>query len=101
MVKSAAPEEHRLVEAEPASIEAGAPKTTKSMPRLRKAFNNKWVLRGLVYGSILAFWQYTAIRKGEFFLPKLETIGEGLGTVVTEGYYLTILTTFEQLIAGL
>jgi ABC-type nitrate/sulfonate/bicarbonate transport system permease component len=70
------------------------------LPRWRRALRNKWVLRALFYGTILAVWQATAVIKGEFFLPTIPQTIRGFGEIFTEGYAGTLLGTLRQLVAG-
>jgi ABC-type nitrate/sulfonate/bicarbonate transport system permease component len=70
------------------------------LPGWRRALRNKWVLRALFYGTILAVWQATAVIKGEFFLPTIPQTIRGFGEIFTEGYAGTLLGTLRQLVAG-
>ncbi len=67
---------------------------------MKRAFNNKWVLRFLFYGAILVAWQITAMVKGEFFLPTIPQTIKGLVELFTEGYASTLLVTLRQLTVG-
>jgi ABC-type nitrate/sulfonate/bicarbonate transport system permease component len=66
----------------------------------RRLLRNKWVLRAIFYGAILAVWQATAVIKGEFFLPTIPQTIRGFGEIFTEGYAGTLLGTLRQLFAG-
>jgi ABC-type nitrate/sulfonate/bicarbonate transport system permease component len=66
----------------------------------RRLLDNKWVLRGLVYGAVLVAWQVTAIVKGEFFLPTIPSTLRGLVEIFTEGYAASLLESVQQLIVG-
>ena len=66
----------------------------------RRLLRNKWVLRAIFYGTILAVWQATAVVKGEFFLPTIPQTIRGFGEIFTEGYAGTLLGTLRQLFAG-
>jgi ABC-type nitrate/sulfonate/bicarbonate transport system permease component len=65
-----------------------------------RLFGNKWVLRAIFYGAILAGWQLTAVIKGKFFLPTIPALIRGFGEVFTEGYAATMLGSLRQLVAG-
>jgi ABC-type nitrate/sulfonate/bicarbonate transport system permease component len=67
---------------------------------LRTLWHTTWFLRLVVYGGIVLAWQAVAMIKGPFFLPTVPEVLRGLGRVFTEGYYLTVLTTLQQLIIG-
>ena len=63
-------------------------------------WHKTWFLRLVVYGAIVILWQTTAMIMGPFYLPTVPEVFGGLVKVFTEGYYLTVLTTLEQLIIG-
>lgn len=68
--------------------------------RRRPILDNKWALRLLVYGGILAAWQLTAMVKGEFFLPTIPATLAGIVHIFTEGYYVELFATLQQLVTG-
>ena len=70
------------------------------LPRWRRLLRNKWVLRAIFYGAILAAWQATAVIKGEFFLPTIPQTVRGFGEIFTEGYATALLGTLRQLVVG-
>jgi ABC-type nitrate/sulfonate/bicarbonate transport system permease component len=74
--------------------------TEDSRPGWRRFLANKWVLRAIFYGAVLAVWQATAVIKGEFFLPTIPQTIRGFGEIFTEGYAGTLLGTLRQLVAG-
>ena len=74
--------------------------TEEHLPRWRRTLRNKWVLRAIFYGAILAVWQVTAVVKGEFFLPTLPQTARGFVEIFTEGYASTLLGTLQQLVVG-
>jgi ABC-type nitrate/sulfonate/bicarbonate transport system permease component len=74
--------------------------TEDDLPGWRRLLRNKWVLRAIFYGAILAVWQATAVIKGEFFLPTIPQTIRGFGEIFTEGYAGTLLGTLRQLVAG-
>ena len=69
-------------------------------PRTKGLFDNKWFLRAVVYGAILVALQITAMVMGEFFLPSIPSILAGLVEIFSEGIYLTLGPTLQQLLAG-
>jgi len=66
----------------------------------RRFLGNKWVLRAIFYGAVLAVWQATAVIKGEFFLPTIPQTIRGFGEIFTQGYAGTLLVTLRQLVVG-
>lgn len=62
--------------------------------------DNKWVIRALFWGALLAIWQTLAMVKGPGWAPTIpETMG-ALGDVISEGYYTTVLKSLEQMFVG-
>ena len=74
--------------------------TLASVGSPRSILDNKWALRLLVYGGIVLAWQVTAMVKGEFFLPTIPATLAGIVHIFTEGYYVELLATLQQLATG-
>jgi ABC-type nitrate/sulfonate/bicarbonate transport system permease component len=86
-----------------AGIEEGRAEAREGVRRIRlkAALRNKWVLRTVAWGLLLAGWQVFAVAKGPFYLPTLpETFIDGMGKVFSDGYAVTFLHTLEQLFLG-
>ncbi len=67
---------------------------------IRRILSTKWMLRTLVWGSILVAWQITAIVKGPFFAPTIPETIVGIGDAFSNGYYWTLLESLRQMIIG-
>lgn len=78
----------------------GLPRRDAPRSRLRALVDNKWALRLLVYGTILVVWQITAMAKGEFFLPTIPSTIRAFAELLSEGHYVRLGTTLQQLVAG-
>lgn len=63
-------------------------------------FRRTWFLRTVVYGGIVALWQVLALVMGPFYMPTVPQVFGGVVAIFTEGYYLTVLQTLQQLVIG-
>jgi ABC-type nitrate/sulfonate/bicarbonate transport system permease component len=68
--------------------------------RLDTLLDHKWVVRGLVWGGLLAIWQIVAMVKGPAWAPTVPATLEAVADLFSEGYYLTILESLQQMVAG-
>jgi ABC-type nitrate/sulfonate/bicarbonate transport system permease component len=66
----------------------------------RRLVNNKWGVRFLAVVAILLAWQALALWKGPTWTPTVQAIATAMVDVFTEGYYLTLLESLEQMFAG-
>lgn len=89
----------RTVQAPARPVGAAAPERPRAST-VRALLNNKWFLRLMFYGAIVVAWQVTAMVMGEFFLPTVPATISGIGELFTEGYYLALGPTLQQLVAG-
>jgi NitT/TauT family transport system permease protein len=78
----------------------GVQKDARARSRIRRLLNNKWFLRLVVYGAIIAAFQITALVQGPFFFPTVPEIIRGMGELFTEGYVRVLGPTLQQLAAG-
>ena len=76
------------------------PEEPKPPSTIRRLLDNRWILRALVYGGVLVAWQFTAVVKGEFFLPTIPATLGGLVEIFTEGYAASLTETVQQLVVG-
>ena len=67
---------------------------------LGRVFNNRWVLRFLVYGALILAFQLIATAQGPFFLPTVPDILLGIAEMFTEGHVLVLGPTLQQLAVG-
>jgi ABC-type nitrate/sulfonate/bicarbonate transport system permease component len=69
-------------------------------PRFKRAMDNKWVQRAIVWGALLALYELAAIAAGDFYLPRLLDIADGFVELVEDGRIPTILESLEHLVVG-
>ncbi|HEV8564532.1 MAG TPA: ABC transporter permease subunit [Actinomycetota bacterium] len=67
---------------------------------LRDLLARTWFLRLVCYGGLVIVWQVVALVMGPFYLPTVPQLLGGIVKIFTEGYYLTLLSTLEQLVIG-
>jgi ABC-type nitrate/sulfonate/bicarbonate transport system permease component len=71
-----------------------------SRSRLDALLDRKWVVRGLVWGGLLAIWQIVAMLKGPAWAPTIPATLEAGVELFSDGYYVTILESLQQMVAG-
>ncbi len=67
---------------------------------LRRATDNKWVQRAIVWGALLVLYEMAALAAGSFYLPTLGAIAGGFVELVEDGRVPTLLTSLEHLVVG-
>jgi NitT/TauT family transport system permease protein len=66
----------------------------------RRATDNKWVQRAIVWGALLVLYQVAAILAGDFYLATLQDIVGGFVQIVEDGRLTTVAESLEHLLVG-
>ena len=66
----------------------------------RRATDNKWVQRAIVWGALLVIYELLAIALGDFYLATIEDIVGGFIQVVEDGRLKTVGESLEHLLVG-
>lgn len=66
----------------------------------RKATDNKWVQRAIVWGALLVIYELLAIALGDFYLATIEDIVSGFIQIVEDGRLKTVGESLEHLLVG-
>jgi NitT/TauT family transport system permease protein len=65
-----------------------------------RMWDRAWFQRTVVWGGLVVAWQIVAAIEGSFFLPSIPDIARGLWTVVREGDFAGVLTSYRQMLIG-
>ena len=66
----------------------------------RRATDNKWVQRAIVWGALLVIYELLAIALGDFYLATIKDIVGGFIQVVEDGRLKTVGESLEHLLVG-
>lgn len=70
---------------------------SNASPQLTK---RRWFQRVVVWGGILAIYEFAAFRVGDFFLPRLGDIVAGYRAIVADGGIGELVASYRQMLAG-
>jgi ABC-type nitrate/sulfonate/bicarbonate transport system permease component len=82
-----------------ADVEAVAPRPSPAA-QLKRATQNKWVQRAIVWGALLLLYEIAATAAGDFYLPRLGPLAGGFVDIIQDGRLGTIADSMRQLAVG-
>ena len=82
-----------------ADVEAVAARPSPGA-HLKRATENKWVQRAIVWGALLVLYEIAAIAAGDFYLPRLGPLVGGFVDIIQDGRLVTIADSMRQLAVG-
>ncbi|MGH9135989.1 MAG: ABC transporter permease [Acidimicrobiales bacterium] len=69
-------------------------------PARQPSWDRPWFQRAVVWGGLVVAWQIVAAIEGSFFLPSIPDIASGLWTVVRDGDFVGVMTSYRQMLIG-